>query len=211
MDLLASWLELCARVGAGGDAPAVGGRLLAGYDGPDRAYHDTRHLTEVLTHVDALAAEAADADAVRLAAWFHDAVYDTHRPDNEERSALLAETALGQAGVDAARVAEVARLVRLTERHDPGPGDANGAVLCDADLAVLARDPHGYAAYAAAIRREYADVPDDSFRAGRAAILRALLDAPRLFRTATGAARWESTARANIAAEIAELEPGPSR
>ena len=66
---------------------------------------------------------------------------------------------------------EVARLVRLTERHLPADDDANGCVLSDADLAILAATPERYAEYAADVRREYAHVPDDLFRAGRAAVL----------------------------------------
>ena len=105
----------------------------------------------------------------------------------------------------AAQVAEVARLVRLTGTHDPGPGDRNGEVLCDADLAVLAGAPADYARYAAAVREEYAFVPDDAFRDGRAAVLRQLLDLPRLFRTPHGRDRWEPAARHNLRSELALL------
>ncbi|CCA57354.1 hypothetical protein SVEN_4068, partial [Streptomyces venezuelae ATCC 10712] len=73
---------------------------------------------------------------------------------------------------------EVARLVRLTTSHDPAPGDLNGETLCDADLAILATAPDTYQGYAAAVREEYAFVPDDAFREGRAAVLRHLLDSP---------------------------------
>src|SRR5262249_3938128 len=123
----------------------TGAGLLRRYAEPHRRYHTTTHLAEVLGHVDELAGEAADAEAVRLAAWFHDAVYDPARDDNEERSAVLAEDLLGATDLPAETVAEVARLVRLTTTHDPEEGDRNGAVLCDADLAVLAASPDRYA------------------------------------------------------------------
>ncbi|MFB9838486.1 HD domain-containing protein, partial [Actinoallomurus acaciae] len=124
----------------------LGADLLRRYAEPHRRYHTTEHLADVLDHVDELAGEAADADAVRLAAWFHDAVYDPTRGDNEERSAVLAERMLADTDLPAATVAEVARLVRLTATHDPAEGDRDGAVLCDADLAVLAAPPDRYAA-----------------------------------------------------------------
>ncbi|MEU2609789.1 hypothetical protein [Streptomyces albus] len=149
-----------------------------------------------------------DPAAVRLAAWFHDAVYRPDRSENEERSARLAERALTEAGVPAARVAEVARLVRLTVTHDPADDDLNGAVLCDADLAVLAGTPEQYAHYAAEIRQEYAFVPDDAFRDGRSAVLRQLLGLPRLFRTAHARTRWEAQARHNLTTELALLSAG---
>jgi predicted metal-dependent HD superfamily phosphohydrolase len=90
--------------------------------------------------------------------------------------------------------------------HHPEPGDGNGEVLCDADLAVLGSDPQGYAAYAAAVREEYAFVPEDAFRSGRAAILRQLLALPALYRTAAARERFDAPARANLAAELSRLE-----
>lgn len=181
----------------------AGADLVRRYEEPHRRHHTTTHLTEVLDHVDALAAEADDAEAVRLAAWFHDAIYDPSAGDNEERSAELAERVLTEIG---GPVAEVARLVRLTATHDPAGTDRNGAVLCDADLAILAAEPARYAAYAAAVREEYAAVPDEAFRRGRAGVLRRLLDLPALFHTAAGRERWEETARHNLRAELLLLE-----
>jgi predicted metal-dependent HD superfamily phosphohydrolase len=180
----------------------LGADLLRRYAEPHRRYHTTEHLAAVLDHVDELLREADDADAVRLAAWFHDAVYDPSRGDNEERSAVLAERMLAETDLPAGTIAEVARLVRLTTTHDPAEGDRNGAVLSDADLAILAAPPDGYAAYAAAVREEYAAVPDEVFRQSRADVLRSLLDLPALFRTAPGRERWEEAARHNLRTEL---------
>ncbi|MER5973937.1 hypothetical protein ABT112_30205 [Streptomyces sp. NPDC002055] len=202
--LLARWSELLRRCqeDASPDPAAYGENLLGRWAEPQRRYHTTDHLLAVLDRVEELVHHCADPDAVRLAAWFHDAVYRPDRSENEERSAQLAERALPEAGVSAARTAEVARLVRLTVTHDPAPGDTDGEVLCDADLAVLAGPPQAYAAYAAAVRQEYGFVPHEAFREGRAAVLRQLLDLPRLFRTEAGHDRWERTARHNMATEL---------
>ncbi|WP_030734777.1 hypothetical protein [Streptomyces sp. NRRL S-31] len=195
-----------ARAPGGGPDPApYADNLLARWQEPQRHYHTLTHLTAVLDHVDTLERYAADPDAVRLAAWFHDAVYLPERSENEERSARLAERALPEAGVPAARTAEVARLVRLTVGHDPADDDRDGQVLCDADLAILAAPPSAYAAYTAAVREEYHFVPNDAFRAGRSAVLRQLLDLPRLFRTPYGEEHWTATARHNLAAELEML------
>ncbi|MFJ4779353.1 hypothetical protein [Streptomyces sp. NPDC088762] len=202
--LRARWRATVTAAGASGrpGPDPYADRLLAAWAEPQRRYHTTAHLADVLARVDVLAEHADDPAAVELAAWFHDAVYRPDRSENEERSAALAERALPELGIDPGRTAEVARLVRLTVTHDPAPGDANGEVLCDADLAVLAGDGAAYAAYAAAVRAEYGFVPDDAFRTGRAAVLRQLLDLPRLFRTPYGAAHWEAPARANLSAEL---------
>ncbi|GGL57562.1 HD domain-containing protein [Planomonospora parontospora] len=194
--LMARWRAL-----TGPGAGRLGADLITRYGEPHRRYHTTAHLEAVLDHVDVLAGHAGDPDLVRLAAWFHDAVYDPQRGDNEERSARMAERALPELGLPSSAVAAVARLVRLTVTHAPEPGDADGAVLCDADLAILAASPEVYAAYAAAVREEYAFVPDEAFRSGRAAVLRSLLDLPVIFHTA-GASAWEGAARENMRREL---------
>jgi predicted metal-dependent HD superfamily phosphohydrolase len=200
------WSQLLRRAQTQDADPApYAADLLARWAEPQRRYHTTDHLVAVLDRIDELAAHAADPDAVRLAAWFHDAVYRPDRSENEERSAALAERALPEAGVPAATTAEVVRLVRLTVTHDPADGDRNGEVLCDADLAVLAGSPAAYAAYAAAVREEYGFVPDELFRTGRADVLRQLLALPRLFRTPAGYERWERAARHNLDTELALL------
>jgi predicted metal-dependent HD superfamily phosphohydrolase len=185
-------------------------RLIEAYGDPGRGYHDLRHLREVLGHLDGLlrqpVASSVDRLAVVLAAWFHDAVYDGG-PDDEERSAALAEASLPQVGLAPAVVAEVARLVRMTRDHRPDPGDRAGAVLCDADLAILASSPERYDEYVHDVRREYASLDETTFRRGRAAVLRALLSAPSLFHTPAAQEEWERAARANVTRELAALGP----
>jgi len=180
-------------------------QLLAAYADESRGYHDTRHLTEVLNRLDELAAAGTPYDAapVVLAAWFHDAVYDGER-DAEERSATWAEDALpGLAPAEV--VEEVARLVRLTETHRPTDDDPNGCALSDADLAILAAPGDRYAAYTAAVRREYAHLDDDVFRDGRAQVLESLAEKEHLFHTAYAREHWEAAARANLERELTEL------
>ncbi|MFF8727959.1 hypothetical protein ACF073_15915 [Streptomyces sp. NPDC015171] len=198
-------LEAARAPGGGPDPAPYADDLLTRWQEPQRRYHTVAHLTAVLDRVDVLEAYAADPDAVRLAAWFHDAVYLPERSENEERSARLAERALPEAGLPDATTAEVARLVRLTVTHDPAAGDRDGEVLCDADLAILAAPPSVYAAYTAEVREEYHFVPADAFREGRSAILRQLLALPRLFRTPYGEEHWEATARYNLAGELEML------
>jgi predicted metal-dependent HD superfamily phosphohydrolase len=178
--------------------------VMAAWGEPHRRYHDLGHLVAVLGLVGSFADAADDADAVRLAAWYHDVVYDPRAADNEARSAGRARAGL-RGLVDDERSAEVERLVLLTAGHDPEPGDANGAVLCDADLAVLAAPPEAYAGYASAVRAEYGHLSDADFTAGRIAVLEHLLALPALYRLPANAERWTGAARANLGAELALL------
>jgi predicted metal-dependent HD superfamily phosphohydrolase len=219
--LLAGW---CAAVAAArrsdaaghpdthnADADAAAGReLLACWAEPHRRYHTCQHLAAVLSTVDAHQAEAGHPATVRLAVWFHDAVYDPRRADNEDASARLAETVLASLAIPVDTVAEVARLVRLTARHDPAPEDRDGQLLCDADLAILAAPEPEYDTHAAQVRQEYCHVEEQAFRAGRAAVLAALLGHATLFHRPALRDKWESQARINLAREISILTTPPS-
>ena len=198
---LPSWAELA------GDSPTSRtewAALVEAWSQPHRRYHSLAHLAAVLGIVDELAGHATDPRAVRLAAWYHDVVYDPHRADNEQLSAGRARAGL-RGLVDDDTIAEVERLVLLTAGHDPGPGDADGAVLCDADLAVLAGPPAAYAAYASAVREEYGHLDVAVFTAGRTAVLQQLLALPALYRLPGPAEQWEPRARANLEAELVLL------
>jgi predicted metal-dependent HD superfamily phosphohydrolase len=178
--------------------------IVAAWSEPHRRYHDLAHLAAVLGLVGELAGEADDPDAVRLAAWYHDIAYEPERTDNEQVSAERARAGL-RGLVPDTRLEEVERLVLLTAGHDPAPDDANGAVLCDADLAVLAGPPDAYVAYASAVREEYGHLSDEEFTAGRIAVLEHLLALPALYRTPEAARQWADRAAANLTAELSLL------
>jgi predicted metal-dependent HD superfamily phosphohydrolase len=188
------------------DGATLRDELVAAYADPLRGYHDGQHLSEVLDRLDELAAAGTSYDAmpVLLAAWFHDAVYDGER-DAEERSAAWAENALSTL-VPADVLGEVARLVRITETHLPDDDDANGCALSDADLGILAASSERYEQYRAAVRQEYAHLPDEVFLPGRSTVLRSLASKPHLFHTPYARQHWEEPARANVERELASLE-----
>ncbi|HEY0472211.1 MAG TPA: hypothetical protein VGD34_11110 [Kribbella sp.] len=200
MDLRDQWNRLLPH------AQPLGDDLLARYAEQQRHYHDQRHLSEMLETIDELADLADDADSVRLAAWFHDAIYDPQADpgENEEVSAQLAELELSAYGVPAERVEEIGRLIRLTAKHDCEPDDSNGAVLCDADLRILSLPAERYDEYAVGIRQEYAHVGDRDFARGRMAFLQGLAGTS-LYATSRGHEQWEQAARDNVEREVSSL------
>jgi len=190
------------------DANTTFDRLLTRYREPHRAYHTLAHVLHVLRRVDELLAvvPVGDASAVRLGAWYHDAVYDPRAGAgvNEAASASLARRDLEALGQATGRIADVERLVMITASHEPSEGAADEAVFCDADLAVLGADPQAYTAYVNGVRTEYDFLTTDQWRVGRAAVLRSLLDRESIFSTPPMHA-LEATARANVTAELASL------
>lgn len=200
-------VDLIDTLGTDATRRLVIARTLARYGEAHRSYHGTAHVLAVASLGAALCPTepAADRDAVLWAALFHDAIYDPRSTSNEADSAALAAEELRSAGVDAALVDEVVRLILLTCGHEVADGDRNGAVLIDADLAVLGGTAEEYGRYVDGVRREYSFVPDDAWRVGRGRVLTNLLAAPRLFTTETMKLR-ESSARSNMRAELTSLE-----
>eukprot|EP00727_Mastigamoeba_balamuthi_P006455 m51a1_g243 hypothetical protein (241) ;mRNA; f:146849-147748 len=204
------------------------------YREPWRRHHRERHVQEMVALLaahppppplaadpagEADEADAADAgQALLLAAWFHDAVYEPQRSDNEERSADLFRRFCAEAPVPSvapATAAAVVRLIDATRAHTEGAAAGACPLLdafLDADLAVLGAPAPRYDEYARDIRAEYSAYSDAQYCAGRAAVLRGFLAAPRLYRTSWGAALFEAQARANIARELAALcAPAPQQ
>lgn len=209
LELRVAWQR---HVGRGTAAEAAFESVLARHRSPGRHYHDTRHVRWVVRHALELAEThvVVDLDAVVAAAFFHDAIYEFDRTDNERRSADLAATTLGELGWDPERTARVAKMVVATEHRDDGTTgtdttDIDTAVLVAADLAVLAAEPSAYADSVRKIRREYGQLDDTEWRTGRSAFIEAFLARPAIFPTALALASWERRARANLTAELAML------
>ncbi|GAA1666765.1 hypothetical protein GCM10009745_06250 [Kribbella yunnanensis] len=185
-----------------------------------RAYRD-QYLEIVLTALESLIQLSTDPTSVRLAAWFHRAVHEPGGTPAEdaEASARLAERLLPRYGVAAIRVAEVARLVRLTgelaapptDSYAPPRRDANGDVLLDAVNAILSADPVRYAVHVAEVRRDVGD--RRSALEQRYDDVRELLDG-HLYRTQLARQRLSPVARVNLETELAGLDselPAPWR
>jgi predicted metal-dependent HD superfamily phosphohydrolase len=196
----ATWNELGAAPPAG-----VYAELMARYAETHRHYHTARHLDECFTALAEVRATAQRPAEVEVALWFHDAIYDTRRNDNEERSADWARSVLAGAGVAAAVGERVAGLI-LATRHDATPTGVDAEVLVDVDLAILGASPARFDEYERQVREEYAWVPAAIFARKRREILERLLARPRLYATAAMHDAHEQRARANLARSLERLE-----
>jgi predicted metal-dependent HD superfamily phosphohydrolase len=181
--------------------------LSALYKAPDRHYHGPGHIAALLILLDEHRTEIADPEAVEAAIWFHDAIYDSRRSDNEARSAALAAQKLS--GVDPQRLARIVAMIEATATHAlpnlSGEATHDAALFLDMDLAILGSEPALFDAYEAAVRREYEWVDEPAWRSGRAAVLQRFLDRQAIFQTGTFRRRYEQPARANIARSLAAL------
>ena len=201
------WDELWARIGVRRDgAPSIDPLILA-YGSERRHYHNLKHVLQCLEEFAAVRPLCANPDAVELAIWYHDVVYDPTRGDNEERSADVAAEALRAAGAEEAMAGRVTALI-LATKHTAAPADGDGQILVDVDLSVLGRTSDEFDAYEHAIRREYDHVDDDAFRAGRTAVLRRFLERPTIYGTVALREKYEVPARSNLRRSIERLTRG---
>ena len=194
-----AWTALGAR---GGEV--LQAELLARYTEPHRGYHTQQHLAECLALFDEFTHLAERPAEIVIALWFHDAIYDVHRHDNEALSADWARTALQTAGAPADVAERVAALV-LATRHSVAPQTADEQLLVDIDLAILGTAPARFAEYEAQIRREYAHVLQATFNGKRGAVLAGFLARPVLYGTPAMRERFEAPARANLQAALNSL------
>ncbi|QAY69157.1 HD domain-containing protein [Xylanimonas protaetiae] len=187
--------------------------LVARWSGEDRHYHNLKHLATTLHRVEELSQETHDANLVRLAAWYHGAVfasdskstYELKGGEQTPASAELARKELTALGVPAERADRVAALVDSLLRHQPPADDADAQVLNDADLSMLATEPQYYKVYCAAVRDEYGHIPRADFVRARIRILERILQRGPIFSTPQ-AQSWEAPARQNVEAELARLQ-----
>jgi predicted metal-dependent HD superfamily phosphohydrolase len=182
--------------------------LVAAYDAPERHYHSLQHIDNLLNRVGE--APLQDAVVVELAVWFHDAVYNALRSDNEAKSAEWALRFLQETSLEPARRERVAYLIRRTADHTlpQPPDDADLLLFLDADLSILGAPEAAYWEYARQVRREYRLVPDLLYRPGRRKVLAKMLEAPVLFRTPALHAELDAAARRNLQAELAAWDQG---
>jgi predicted metal-dependent HD superfamily phosphohydrolase len=202
IDWRSSWQRAWHGVGASGDGGALFHALLDRYAEPHRKYHTQQHLGECLSAFESVIGLPPHPAEVEVALWFHDAIYDVKRSDNEERSADWAHTALLSGGARAEGAALVRTLV-LATRHAAEPAMLDEQVLVDIDLAILGAPEARFLEYERQIREEYDSVPGWLFKRKRRAILRSFLKRPRIFSTPHFNALLEERARANLAQVVA--------
>jgi len=201
-DWSARWERPWRDLGAPADV-AERDALMARYAEPQRRYHTLHHLDECFARLDQARARAERPGEVELALWYHDAVYDPHASDNEERSAELAMRAMRRAGLAVDARERVHALIMAT-RHDAAAAPGDAALLVDTDLGILAADPERFDEYEREIRAEYAWVPSVIFGQKRKQVLQGFLDRDRIYTSGAFDAD-ESPARRNLVRSLERL------
>ena len=192
-----------AALGAPADE-ALLRELTARYSEPHRKYHTMQHLGECFEKLQELRALAQKPAEIELALWFHDAIYDTKRKDNEEKSAEWAQASVLAAHLPAEVGDRVGKLVMVT-RHNALPETVDEQILVDVDLSILGASPERFDEYEKQVRAEYSWVPGPLFRRERRKILEGFLKQRTLFQTREFITAYEPQARRNLQRSLAGL------
>jgi predicted metal-dependent HD superfamily phosphohydrolase len=208
-DLLASWKRSWKGLGATGDGSTIYDALVARYSEPHRQYHTIQHLAECLDAFSRVAGLAEHPAEVELAVWFHDAIYDVERPDNEERSALWARSELTSHGVNSQKADYVHSLIMVT-KHSVLPVTQDQKILVDIDLSILGASEARFEEYERQIRAEFAFVPASLYVRKRRVVLESFLARSTIYNTEYFVNSLEQRARANLRRAIGRLRPDAS-
>jgi predicted metal-dependent HD superfamily phosphohydrolase len=179
-------------------------RLMAAYSEPHRKYHTLQHLDECFARLEELKTEADHPDEVEVALWFHDAIYDTKRQDNEAKSAEWARKTARAHNLPGDVAERISRLIMVT-RHDAEPHEPDEKILVDVDLSILGAAPDRFDEYETQIRNEYAWVPGMVFRAKRREVLKRFLARSSIFNTPKFVEAYEARARTNLERSLQRL------
>ena len=184
-------------------------KLIQAYSSTDRFYHNLTHINSCFSIFDQTKLLAVHPEEVELAIWFHDAIYDTRRNDNEQKSAGWAENIISQSGLNSSVAERVSGLI-LATRHRTEALETDARLVVDVDLSILGADPEVFWRYEENIRKEYAWVPESLFRLKRAEILRSFLNREYIYYHTQYRGMFEEKARSNLKQAVAKLSDAES-
>ena len=204
MTSLERWQSAWRQLGASTTSEGIYHQLVACYSEPHRKYHTIQHLNECFTHLESVSALADHPDEVELALWFHDAIYDTSKKDNEKRSAEWARDSALAAGVSSEKADRIYELIMAT-MHKAIPSSRDAEALVDIDLSILGAEAARFDEYEVQVREEYSWVPESLYRAARSKVLEMFVSREWIYSTEPFRNKYEARARDNIARSLARL------
>ncbi|KKN61004.1 hypothetical protein LCGC14_0526290 [marine sediment metagenome] len=198
VELRSRWDYLCGKLWAK-NRDVVFASLDTLYLENHRYYHNWNHILDCLRKLNEYSEETGHNDLfTELAIWFHDAIYDPERNDNEEKSAKLFEESWKTLGSKYYDIAEsISNFIVQTKNHPP-TCLVSGQALYDIDLSILGASDDDFDKYDKQIRAEYSWVPEEIFKQKRAEVLSKLLKRKEIYQTKHFYDKYEAQARKNL-------------
>ncbi len=192
--------SLWSRCQSGDGAGARGGdvykELHDFYSEPGRHYHTPNHIEHCLVQFDLVAGEMENADAVEMAVWFHDLIFDIDANDNELQSARRF-VELANDSMEAEFKTRVYDLIMATAPPRL-PKTSDQKFMLDIDLSSFGLPWNDFVRDSVAVREESPQLSDAEFYPGQLAFLESLVSREHFYFTEFFRSRIEETARKNI-------------
>jgi len=133
-----------------------------------RYYHNTNHLVQILQDIENdfqfKSLNIYEKHALLLAAFYHDAVYNPKKEDNEDQSIKLFIASFQ--GKDIKMIDKVCDLIEVT-KHRKRPFKKLEKIMWDADNAGFKRGYDHLMRTEKLIQKEYSYLPKEKFREGK--------------------------------------------
>jgi predicted metal-dependent HD superfamily phosphohydrolase len=174
------------------------------YSNKKRHYHTLSHLENLLSQLTLCKEQISDWNCILFSVFYHDAVYNALKKDNEEKSAELAGKRMGSINVPAQTIEKCKAQILATKSHQSSD-DNDTNLFTDADLSALGQDWNSYLEYCQQIRKEYSIYPDLMYNPGRKKVLLHFLAMKRIYKTDFFFNKYEANAKKNLEREINEV------
>ncbi len=155
------------------------GKLASQYNEPHRAYHNSHHIADCLKQLNSAPSITSNVDAIELALWFHDVIYEMGANDNERRSArYFLDVTRGRLGNG--RRWRAARHI-LATIYPSNPRDPDSRYVVDIDLSSFCLPWPQFLRDSANVRRESGHASDAEYARKQQQFLTQLAGSPPFF------------------------------
>ena len=196
--------QRCASPASDERASEIYRDLRARYMEPHREYHTPVHIAHCLKQFDLAREHMDQPDAVEMALWFHDVIYDAKANDNEQKSAVhFAKTCSDSLVPEFQSTVEQLILVTIHKEH---PVTNDEKFMVDIDLSSFGLPWDRFLKDSEGVRAEFPHLSDEEFYPAQKVFLDSLLARENFCFTEFFRARHERTARDNIKRYLKQLD-----
>lgn len=197
------WERCQTAEGKGASADDVFEEVQAYYSEPGRHYHTPMHIEHCLRQFDLATDEMDDADAVEMAIWFHDLVFNVSAKDNELQSARRFVELAGESMPPEFKTKVYDLIMATAPPRMPKTNDEK--FMLDIDLSSFGLPWDDFVRDSTAVRKESPQLSDAEFFPGQRAFLESLVSREHFYFTDFFRSRIEETARNNIKRHLKSL------
>jgi len=190
--------QRCLIEGAADASAEIHQRLVDSYNESQRRYHTLAHIDHCLSMFDQCKSLASNPDALEIAVWFHDAIFEPGKSDNEALSAKLYEELSAGVHTDEFR-ALVGRMIMATLHNGLSLDDSDAGYMVDIDLSSFGLPWEEFLRDSRHLREESAELSDADYFQKQGAFRSCLLARPHFYQTDFFRRHYEQQARDNLA------------